>query len=111
MPNMAQGWGPQGFEPSGGPQTMTAEQKLASMVQAMGGAPNSVLQMIARILKSGEGSSQAQPPQPQNWDRMYQMPPARTVPGFENVNPAIPTPMRPSEPPVMLNPNPGFIRG
>lgn len=111
MPNMAQGWGPQGFEPSGGPQTMTAEQKLASMVQAMGGAPNSVLMMIARILKSGGGAQNSQPA-PQQWDNMYPMPPVRGPIQFPGVNSGLdPAPMRPTEPPMMMDPNPGFIRG
>ena len=97
--------GGQQFTPSGGPGP---EQKLEEMMRMMGGAPNSVLMMIARILGQGGGEAQAQPqPAPQQWNRMYQMPGA--IPG---VNGAF-EPMRPSEPPQtpMLNQNPGFIRG
>jgi hypothetical protein len=96
--------GGQAFTPSGGPQVPSPEQKLEEMMRMMGGAPNSVLMMIARILGQGDGQAQAQPAQ-QSWDRMYPMPPA-----IPNVNGAMP--MRPSEPPrMMMNPNPGFIRG
>jgi len=111
MPNLVQGFGPEGFEPSGGPQVMSAEQKLESMLRTMGGAPNAVLMMIARILKSGEGAGQPQPRQ--QWNSLYQMPPAQGPQHFPGINiePNVPSPMRPSEPPVMLNPNPGFIRG
>ena len=114
MPNMVQGFGPEGFEQSGGPQTMSPEQKLEDMMRMMGGAPNSVLMMIARILgQGGSGQAQAQPV-PQQWDNLYPMTPAgqggpQRFPGVDAGR--LPTPMRPTEPPMMMNPNPGFIRG
>ena len=99
--------GGQQFTPSGGPQVPGPEQKLEEMVRMMGGAPNSVLMMIARILGQGGGEAQAAPAAPQQWDRMFQMPGARP----EILRGINPEPMRPSEPPIMMNPNPGFIRG
>lgn len=103
MPNLVPGYGPQGFEPSGGPQVMGPQEKLADMARLMQGAPNSVLMMIARILGSG------QQPQ-QQWQQLHPMPPP-PIPRFGGVNGAMP--MRPTEPgqiPTMV-PNPGFIRG
>ena len=98
--------GGQQFTPSGGPQVPGPEQKLEEMMRMMGGAPNSVLMMIARILgQGGSGQAQAQPAPQQQWENMYPMPPA----GAPSINGAFP--MRPSEPPMMMNPNPGFIRG
>jgi hypothetical protein len=105
MADISPGWGPQGFQSSGGPQAQSAEQKLQSMMQAMGGAPNSVLMMIARILQSGGGAG---PQNSQQWDRAYQMPPARPD-ALQGINGAMP--MRPTEPPMMMDPNPGFVRG
>lgn len=114
MPNgyagqAAPGYGPQGFQPSGGPQTMSPEQKLEDMLRMMGGAPNSVLMMIARILGQGGGAGGEQPAAPpeQNWQRLFPMQPARP----ETLRGINPEPMRPTDPPMMLNPNPGFIRG
>jgi hypothetical protein len=85
---------------------------LQSMMQAMGGAPNSVLMMIARILQSGQGPQNSQQA-PQQWNSLYPMPPVRGPIQFPGVNsgPTDPAPMRPTEPPMMMDPNPGFVRG
>lgn len=109
MADLVPGFGPQGFEPSGGPQTPSAEEKLAQMMQMMQGAPNSVLQMISRIFRNGEGPQM--PQAPQQWDRMPQMPMGGGRQNIPNVNGDFPMPMRPSEPPQMPLMNPGFIRG
>ena len=99
--------GGQQFTPSGGPQVPEPEQKLEEMIRMMGGAPSSVLMMIARILGQG-GGQEAPAPQPQQWNRMYQMP----APGVPNVNGAFPTlPSMPERETPMLNHNPGFVRG
>lgn len=121
MPNLVQGFGPEGFEPSGGPQIMGAEEKLANMMRMMQGAPNSVLQMISRIFKNDGQQAMAAPSgnsqmmeQPQHWSRLYPMPPASgggpmRFPGVDAGN--LPTPLRPTEPARIPMMNPGFIRG
>ena len=118
MPNMVQGFGPQGFEPSGGPQVMSAEEKLADMLRMMQGAPNSVLQMISRIFQSGNGPQPYTPPNnaqflsPEGYQRMFPMPPVHGPIQFPGVNAGeAPAPMRPSEPSMMVNPGVGWIRG
>ncbi len=120
MPNLVQGFGQEGFEPSGGPQVMGAEEKLANMMQMMQGAPNSVLQMISRIFKGAEQrpvsipSVNSQMAPPGGWSRLYPMPPAAQggpmrYPGVGAGE--LPTPLRPTEPARIPLMNPGFIRG
>lgn len=114
MPNLVNRQGPQGYVPSGEGQGPTAEQRLASMVEMMQGAPNSVLMMIARIL--GRDQPQARPPMPSNatpmgpeeWNRLAPMPPA-----FERINPLpLQRPMDSDyKQPVPTMPWGGIIRG
>jgi len=98
----------QAFQPSGGPQPMSPEQKLQSMIQTLQGAPNDVINMIARILSQGQQQGQPQG-QPQEWQRAAPMPPP-PIPMMNGINGAMP--MRPSEPsqPPMMFPD-RFVRG
>jgi len=95
----------QAFQPSGGPQPMSPEDKLRSMIQTLQGAPNDVLMMIQRIL----GRPPADSGQQQQWQNLYPMPPAIRG-GIPGINGAMP--MQPAEPPAYPTmQSGGFVRG
>ena len=115
MPNLVYRQGPEGYIPSGESQGPSAEQRLQSMMEMMQGAPNSVLMMIARILgrdQQPQQQPQQQMPPDDQWQQLYPMPPVYGPAQFPGINAGkTPAPMRPSDPPMMVNPNPGWIRG
>ena len=106
MADLVRGWGPGGFQASGGPQVISPEEKLASMKELL--SPD-MLGLLMRLIQNG---AKTPPAPPQQWNNLHQMPgaipPAGGIPGVSGA-----MPMQPSEPPrfpTMMS-NPGFVRG